>query len=341
MQQNRAWIRTDILRANAQYFRSRSKGAALCAVVKADGYGHGAAMTAQALSGVADMYAVSLVEEGARLRQAGIGEDILVLTPPLTEEEVVRGAHYGLLFTVGDGADYALLARVSEKCGFCTRCHIKVNTGMNRYGFSMAEFRAFVRGQLSDFVQAEGIYSHFYRPEDGTVTRAQYERFLVFCRLAERTFGKLVRHISATGGVLASEDYCLDMVRVGIGIYGYLPSGFSLPEGTIRPAMRIDSTVAAVHRYRFGGAGYGSYVPKCRQLSTVRTGYADGFFRCMQGANNLCMDARVAEISAKKYDDVCVFSDADAYAAAHGTISYEALVRIAGRAVKMYVDGER
>lgn len=341
MQQNRAVIRTDLLFSNAQYFRSRAAGAAFCAVVKADAYGHGAAMTAKILSGTADMFAVSLVEEGVRLRYAGVAEDILVLTPPLCEEEVLRGALHGLIFSAGDAADYAILQKTAAKYGLCARCHFKVNTGMNRYGFSLPALRRFLRGKLSDRVCVEGIYSHFYRPENRAVTQEQFEKFGAFCRLGEKAFGRLTKHIAATGGVLASAEYCLDMVRIGIGLYGYLPEGFSLPQGSISPVMRVYSTVAAVHRYASGGAGYGSYVPQSKKLATVRCGYADGFFRHAATGNSLCMDARVRESPAQKYKDVCVLSDAGVYAGAHGTIPYEVLVHAAERAVKIYVDHEK
>lgn len=341
MQQNRAEIRTDILLSNAQYFRSRAAGAAFCAVVKADAYGHGAAMTTKILSGTADMFAVSLVEEGVRLRYAGVAEDILVLTPPLCEEEVLRGALHGLIFSAGDAADYAILQKTAAKYGLCARCHFKVNTGMNRYGFSLPALRRFLRGKLSDRVSVEGIYSHFYRPENRAVTQEQFEKFGAFCRLGERAFGRLVKHIAATGGTLASREYCLDMVRIGIGLYGYLPAGFSLPQGSISPVMRVYSTVAAVHRYASGGAGYGDYIPHGKHLATVRSGYADGYLRSTVRGNCLCMDARVCESQARKYDDVCVLSDADVYAVAHGTIPYEVLVHASERAVKVYVDHEK
>ena len=340
MQENRAVIRLGRIRANAQYFLSRAHGARLCAVVKADAYGHGAPAVAQALSGTADMFAVALVEEGAQLRHAGVAEDILVLCPPLCEEDVVRGARHRLIFTVSDAEDYALLARTCEKYGLCASFHIKVNTGMNRFGFDGDDFQDFLAGKFSGRVRAEGVYSHFYRPENADTAARQFARFRQFCVPAERAFGPLLRHIAATGGVLASPEYCLDMVRVGIGLYGYLPEGFSLPAGTIRPALSVRSTVACVREYREGGAGYGSYRPKSKTLCVVRAGYADGFFREQTEGNSLCMDARVAETEGKKYGEVCVFSDADEYARRHGTVSYEALVNVGHRAVKEYVDGE-
>ena len=154
MQENRAVIRLGSIRANAQYFLSRAQGAKLCAVVKADAYGHGAVAVAQALSGVADMFAVALVEEGAQLRHAGVREDILVLCPPLGEDDVVRGARHRLIFTVSDAEDYRLLGRVCEQYGICVSCHIKVNTGMNRFGFDADAFDKFLAGRLSGRVRA-------------------------------------------------------------------------------------------------------------------------------------------------------------------------------------------
>ena len=130
------------------------------------------------------------------------------------------------------------------------------------------------------------------------------------------------------------------MVRVGIGLYGYLPEGFFLPAGTLRPALSVSAQVACAREYRGGGAGYGGYIPQGKDLCVVRAGYADGFFRANAGKNSLCMDACVEESKRNKYDEVCIFSDADAYARRHGTISYEALVNVGRRAVREYVSGE-
>ena len=338
MQQTRAVIRLDSIRRNAAALRAKAPESKLCAVVKADAYGHGAAMVALALSKDADMFAVALVEEGARLRAAGIDKDILVLTPPLNEAEVLRAARYDLILTVADAEDYALAVRSSERFGLCVRCHLKSNTGMNRYGFDLHALSGFLCARLSDRVAVEGIYSHFYRPEDENTCSIQFRLFRKFCAEAERAFGSLVKHIAATGGVLASPQYCMDMIRVGIGLYGYLPAGFSRRQCEVRPALKVYATVAGGRPYRGGGAGYGAYAPRSQRLSVVRAGYADGLFRKGErGKNALCMDAYVAEREIKKYREVCVFSDADAYAARHGTISYEALVHIGARAVKEYV----
>ena len=182
-------------------------------------------------------------------------------------------------------------------------------------------------------MRAEGVYSHFYAPHDAAVTREQFSRFCAFRARAEQAFGRLTAHIAATGGVLAAEGYCLDLVRPGIGLYGYAPQGFA--RGGLRPAMRVYAQVAANRIYRGGGMGYRSLRPRGDALAVVRCGYADGFFR----RGRLCMDAAVEESPRKKYERVCVLSDADECARACGTISYEVLVRAAARAERVYIGG--
>ena len=333
MQSCRAVIRLDAIRGNAALLRAKAAGAKLCAVVKADAYGHGGAMVCQALAGVADCFAVTLVEEGVRLRLAGISADILVLVPPLSIEEAVRAALYGLTVSVGDGQDIALVSRALAGRGLTVRVHLQVNTGMNRFGFEEAPFAALCGEGLPPCMRAEGVYSHFYAPHDAAVTREQFSRFCAFRARAEQAFGRLTAHIAATGGVLAAEGYCLDLVRPGIGLYGYAPQGFA--RGGLRPAMRVYAQVAANRIYHGGGMGYRMRRPRGDVLAVVRCGYADGFFRC----GRLCMDAAVEESPRKKYERVCVLSDADECARACGTISYEVLVRAAARAERVYVNG--
>ena len=333
MQPCRAVIRLDAIRGNAALLRAKAAGAKLCAVVKADAYGHGGAMVCQALTGVADCFAVALVEEGVRLRLAGISADILVLVPPLSIEEAVRAALYGLTVSVGDGQDIALVSRALAGRGLTVRVHLQVNTGMNRFGFEEAPFAALCGEGLPPCMRAEGIYSHFYAPHDAAVTREQFSRFCAFRARAEQAFGRLTAHIAATGGVLAAEGYCLDLVRPGIGLYGYAPQGFA--RGGLRPAMRVYAQVAANRIYRGGGMGYRSLRPRGDALAVVRCGSADGLFR----RGRLCMPAAVQASPRKKYERVCVLSDADECARACGTISYEVLVRAAARAERVYVNG--
>lgn len=123
------------IRANALLFKSISEKP-LIAVVKDDAYGHGAEEVARYLEDVADSFAVATVDEGAALRSAGIWKDILVLTPPLSAEEVVRISAYRLTASVSSLAAMKLIARVSRELSLPPmRAHLVFNTGMNRYVF--------------------------------------------------------------------------------------------------------------------------------------------------------------------------------------------------------------
>ena len=342
MQRNIAVVNIENITRNARAIRAKIGGAQLCAVVKCDAYGHGAVPVARSLHGICDCFAVALIDDGAELRAGGIGENILVLQPALDETEVLRAAAYNLTLTLADDGDTSLVKRTCEKFGVTVRVHLKVNTGMNRLGF---EYRQFLTSCLAirnlQNIFVEGIYSHFYLPERREETQAQYNLFTEFCEIAESVFSRLIKHIAASGGVFASCDYHMDMVRCGIALYGYLPQGVRA-DVKLFPAMRIYTHAVGGRKYEFGGAAYGRVRVRPDRLTTLRVGYGDGFFRSggIGNINNLCMDACVVSGSVPKGERVPVFTDADEYARKHGTISYEALCSVGKRAEYVYVHSE-
>ena len=121
------------IRQNAQAFKNLTK-TKLCAVVKADAYGHGSVEVASALVGVADCFAVALIDEGLSIRTAVCGKDILVLTPPLCKADAYTGIKNGFILTVSDLKTAKLITSVCREYNLSARVHLKVNTGMNRYG---------------------------------------------------------------------------------------------------------------------------------------------------------------------------------------------------------------
>ncbi len=298
----------------------------LIAVVKDDAYGHGAAEVAHALSGMVCGFAVSSVEEGASLRTAGIEQNILVLTPPLSREEALRVKAYRLTASVGSLRTLRLLEKGTD-------AHIAVNSGMNRYG--IAPDRA---GVLADAAKREGIpvtgvYSHFYAPADENARGDQLRRFLAATLKVRERFPAAVRHIAATGGILSG--VALDAVRAGIALYGYCPDGYSLTG--LRPAMKIYAAVADAHRPVGRGAGYNVNPERGTGLYTLRLGYGDGFFRSFGPCiGTLGMDACVAKGTARPGTRKLVLSDAAAYADEHGTTAYEVLVNVSKKAEKVY-----
>lgn len=327
MQSVVAVIDLNAVRHNARLLSRLSKRPYF-AVVKDDGYGHGGAEIAHALSGSAAAFAVATVREGAVLRTAGISAPILVLTPPLSEEEALRMAAYGLTASVGSLRTMRLLY------GKGMTAHIAVNTGMNRYGVLPAH--AALLARRAQDVEIAGVYSHLFAPEREEETKFQCAQFARAAGEVKEIFPSAVSHLMATGGVLRGADF--DMVRLGIGLYGYVPEGFKDPG--LRPAMEVYATVSDTRRAFGRGAGYNLTEGAEGALHTLRLGYGDGFFResgpCI---GKLCMDACVGRGPRKVGERVLVLADAAEYAARHNTTAYEVLVRIGTRAERRYRNG--
>lgn len=322
---------------NAALVKARAK-VPLFAVVKDDAYGHGAEKVSLALEPHVHGFCVATVLEGASLRAVGVQKEILVLTPCLSEEELLSCAAYTLTPTVSSLSSFRLARGVAEKHGFSLRFHLKVNTGMNRYGVPPDRVEAICREAMLAGNQIEGVFSHLYAPEDENARNRQTELFIKATEKVRRYYPNAVRHLAASGGILAGEQYRFDAVRSGIALYGYLPSGF---EGAmkVKPAMKIYATVAQGLRFLGGGIGYQKAEKNYDDLSVLRLGYGDGFWREGKIGNEskLCMDAFV-KIGREKFGSrKLIIKDAAAYARAHNTIVYEALVNVGRRAEKVYV----
>ena len=346
MQKVRAEVHLKRIRQNAQAFKNLTK-TKLCAVVKADAYGHGSVEVASALVGVADCFAVALIDEGLSIRTAVCGKDILVLTPPLCKADAYTGIKNGFILTVSDLKTAKLITSVCREYNLSARVHLKVNTGMNRYGMlapALGKTCKYLQAQPS--VRVEGIYSHLY---ECNIERAQTQRrlFLQCKGVAERYFQNLTAHLSATYGALLGQDFALDMVRIGLGLYGYLPDGVekNLP---LKKGMTVYAPVAVSRRYTFGGAGYGIPQKKGEKLSVLRFGYADGFARTSKNgvcgyennANNLCMDACIRVGEYQRGELYPIMTDADETAKVLDTIAYEVLCSISRRAERIYDERE-
>ena len=356
MQKVKAVIHLDNIQANAKQF-SLLTGKRLCAVVKADAYGHGAEEVAAALSGVADCFAVALLEEAMAIRVAACGKEILVFTPPTTEKEVYMLAVNGFTASVDSLKTARLLCRCCDKYRLPIRVHLKVNTGMNRYGMNVQTLGKVCKLLQNDsYVKARGIYSHLC---ECSLVRAekQKEIFLRMQRVAKGYFSTLIAHLGATYGALLGENYTFDMVRVGLGLYGYLPCGVDAETGVsmetierlhLKKGMTVFAKVVANRKFVFGGLGYGAETDRANldRLSVCRVGYADGFLRQRENgmsawqdnANNLCMDACIRFGDFTKGEWLPILLDADETAKKTGTIAYEVLCAATRRAELIYDD---
>lgn len=321
---------------NLKALKNAAECKKFCAVVKADAYRHGAERVAGEIENIADMFAVATADEAASLRLSGVKKDILLLSPA-DEREAARLISYGIIFTVSSYASLKSVNAAAEKSAFPARAHIKINTGMNRYGFSVGESssgRFFAALKAAENVFAEGIYSHFYNPSDKAVTKRQFSEFLYAALRAEEKLKRpLIKHIAATGGVaVGGREYALDMARCGLGLYGYSPAESDIG---LNPAASVYAPVSERRKFLYGGAGYGGeYTGEGKEFSTLRFGYGDG----LAFLPSLCMDAFVAAgKSAYKGKYVRVMENAEELSEKYGVSVYKVLCSLGGRIEKRYV----
>lgn len=331
------------IRNNAAAFK-RATDRFTYAVVKADAYGHGAVAVVNALQGLADGFAVALLDEGLAIKQAAGGKEILVFTPPTTVEEVVIAANNGFSLTAADLRSARLIAEAAERYRLTVNVQIKVNTGMNRYGVygsNLGKVCALLKrtGQ----VRVYGVYSHLYSHDPNLCMQQRY-RFLHGLKICRRSFPLARAHLASTYGVALGEEYLFDGVRIGLGLYGYFPGG--QPPFALTPAMRAYATCVAARACLFGGAGYGEARKDLlgKPLSVLRCGYAEGLGVSAEESGllpplvgKLCMDVCLIKKAIKVGERVCLFTDAAAVARARGSSVYEVLCRMALRANRVYV----
>lgn len=257
----------------------------LC-VVKANAYGHGDVEVARAcLEAGADWLAVALVEEGARLREAGIDAPILVLVEatPEASKEIVAQELTPSVFT-RRGAE--ALGEAARAAGATLPVHVCVDTGMHREGADLTEAAGLaVDVAKTAGLEVQGLWSHFAVADEerNPFTTRQLERFGEICdAVARRGVDVPVRHLGNSVAAVAMAEAQFDMVRMGIVIYGLYPAPWLRSRVTLRPAMRLVSAVGAVHRIAKGdGVSYGLEYTAERDttIATILVGYADGYPR--------------------------------------------------------------
>jgi alanine racemase len=277
------------IRRNADTLLRAGKGAALWAVVKADAYGHGAVDVAgAALEGGATALCVATLPEALELRRALPDTRVLVMGP-LDESEIAEARNARLELV-------AAAERVPER----VRVHLKLDTGMGRWGLSELP---------SPSRDAVGVMSHFAAAEsDPEYTRAQIERF----DEATSDLGVLTRHIANSAGTLRFPEAAFDAVRCGIALYGISPFGTDPADDGLEPALRWESYLALVKQLEPGeSTGYGrSFVAeRPTWVGIIPVGYADGFRRDLSGTEVLVAGERRRVLGTISMDALAVELD--------------------------------
>ncbi len=368
-----AEIDLDAIERNVAALRGcLAAGAEYMAVVKANAYGHGAVRAARAaLAGGASWLGVNVADEGVQLRQAGVGARILVLgyVPPWEAEKVV---FHSLTPTVNTLQQAFALASASRWRGLATPVHVKVDTGMSRYGLLPEEVVPFVRALTGlPHLQYEGLWTHFATADEADKTFANRQLALfnqVVLQLEEVGLGPRLRHTANSGATLQLPESHLDLVRCGIATYGLYPSAEVERRVSLHPALALKARAGRVRRLPAGTpVGYGrTFVAEHDFVAAlVPGGYADGLHRSLSNLGEVLIRGRRARILGRismdqivvdatgvpgvevddevvilgRQGDECI--SAEQMAAWMGTINYEVVTGLSPRVPRLYLrDGQ-
>lgn len=365
-----AWaeINLDAVAHNVQAAKANLKSTTkLCAVVKADAYGHGAVRVAQeAVRNGADFLAVALLQEAVKLRDAGIDTPILILGAMLPEvaELVVR---YDISQAVFDEERLYALNAAALKLHTKAKIHIKIDTGMHRIGLHVKEAGSFARLAASlPGITIEGVFSHFATADadDKEYAAYQFARFQEALKLIDAEGVHIpLRHIANSAALTELQEYQLDMVRQGITLYGLHPAHMIDCYKDFEPVMTVKTKVAFVKELPAGETiGYGRTYTLTRKsvIATVPLGYADGISRRLSNKGymlingekapiigRVCMDQTMLDVTdipgVKLGDEVTVFGGRELpmelVAEWADTICYEIVCAVSPRVPREYVRG--
>ncbi len=312
-----AKINLNAIEKNVAGVRARIPGdTKIMAVIKADAYGHGAAVLTGFLENQVDWFGVATADEAAELRNHGCEMPILILGyvhpeeyPMLVEKNITTA-----IFRYADAkvlSDEALLQ------GKIAEIHIKIDTGMGRIGYPVSRETAEEIREISQLpgLRITGIFSHFYLADarDKTAALVQRERFDQMIQMLEELGVEIpLKHLNNSAGTMELDKY-YDMVRMGIMLYGIYPSDEMDLSYPLYPAMELISHISHVKTIRAGdGVSYGHiYVADhTERIATIPVGYADGYPRSLSNKGyvlirgkrcpirgRVCMDQMMVDVS--------------------------------------------
>ena len=284
-----AWVEIDLgkLRRNLQLIRrDLPKNVQLMAVVKDEAYGHGALDVARvAVEEGAWGFGLSTLEEAMTLRDAGITAPLLLLGER-RETELEWCVAHNLTVCVNEPHTVRALAKIAANFGKQVPVHVKIHTGMSRYGVRWDEALPLIEQIVAEkSLRLEGVMTHFSQSDETEKTFAnlQFARFNEVLRaLEQQNISVKLRHACNSGGFLDLPHAHLDMVRVGILMYGVFPSSVCRRIPGIEPVMSVKARIAAIQKLKAGEVvGYGMRytAPSERRIAVLPIGYGDGFPR--------------------------------------------------------------
>lgn len=365
------WAEVDVaaLRDNTAALVAFAAGrSAVMAMVKANGYGHGALVAARAaIAGGAGWLGVSSISEAVELRRAGITAPILNVGWTMPAEMSAAVAH-DVDIAVFDLAGVSAAARAARDAGRPVRVHWKIDTGMGRLGTPLADVDAMgeaLRAAGTDVVVV-ALFTHFADAdaESTDFTLGQHQRFLAVVTRLRQSFPAALLHCANSAALLRLRETHHDIIRPGIALYGYPPSHC---EGVVavRPALRLRALVTQVKHVDEGtSVGYGREwsAPRRSRVATVAAGYADGIDRRNSNRGRVIVGGSVCPIIGRVSmdqlgvdvtdtgevapgDTATLIGNADGHsvdaaaaAAAIGTIANEVLCAVSSRVPRVIIN---
>ena len=354
----------------AEMKKNIAEGTKMIAVIKADGYGHGAEAIARLTDNYSYIwgYAVATAEEALQLRSAGVEKPILILG--LVFEEYFREMVAGdIRLTVCEYETAKKLSREAVRQDKTVHIHIGLDTGMSRIGFadtqeSVDEIKKIAALDL----EIEGMFTHFARADETDKTPAadQLNRYLTFAELLEKSGVHIpLKHCSNSAGIIRMKEANLDAVRAGITIYGIYPSNeVERDIVKLEPAMELKSHISYVKDLEPGASiSYGGTytTDKKIRVATIPAGYADGYPRTLSNKGwvlihgqkapilgRVCMDQFMVNVSdipdVKAGDEVTLigkdgdeFISIETFGDMSGRFSYEFACDISKRVPRVYL----
>lgn len=368
-----ASVNLDAVYQNVKNLKENTRnGSDIIAVIKTDGYGHGAVPIARTIDNLVAGYAVATVDEGMVLRDNGIEKPIIILgyTHESRYKSLIEYDMRPAIFCVDDAVKFSDAAKTLDKTA---KIHIKIDTGMSRIGFQVNDESVESIAKINDLpgIEIEGIFTHFYASDETDKSSAyeQYEKFNdIIVRLEKKGVNIKVKHCSNSAAIIDMPDVNMDCVRAGIAIYGMYPSEeVDKSKVLLTPAMELKSHIIHLKEVEAGtGISYGaSFVTdKKTKIATIPVGYGDGYRRSLSGkgivlirghkANILgrvCMDqfmVDVTDIPDVKRGDVVTLMGKDGDMAitaeelselAEGTFNYELVCDIGKRVPRVFYKG--
>lgn len=353
--------------------RVTNKNTKITAVIKADGYGHGAVSIGQTLlENGADRFAVATLSEAIQLRASFPNVEIMVLgyTAENLAIELIENNIIQTIYTLEQAKEFSKIAiELNQKL----IVHIKLDTGMNRLGMLCTDetIDSILEISRLDGLFIEGIFTHFAMADeiDKQFTRQQVEKFTnIVNSLEKRGLSIPIKHVSNSAAIIDMPEFNFDMVRAGIMLYGLYPSQYVNQNAVhLKEVMCLKAKISQVKDIEAGcGVSYGlKYkTEKNSRIATLPIGYADGFTRMLSGKaevvvntskvpiiGNICMDQCIIDVTgldANIGDEVVLFGgndcdgiSIDSVANLLNTINYEIVCMVDKRVPRLYIkDGK-